>query len=194
MRRPSVTIAVCPSAFIVSTKPSAVIGLTNIEAPSAALASSGRTMTSRALILRYCAYIPPPTIPTRLPSRPATSEPAAHHCPRAFVADRHRLVEARLHAAHRPRRDRGRERRQLRGAPRLERLHVGRTEKQCEVGRVERRRLDLDNDLVGTGRIDRGVEQFQPELAVAGYSRAQFEPGQRFVHARFHCDRLIGAS
>src|ERR1700759_1269885 len=52
---------------MVSVMPSAVSGLTNQEAPSAAVVPSGNTSTSRALTQRYCAYLAPPIIDTVLP-------------------------------------------------------------------------------------------------------------------------------
>ena len=90
--------AVWPSRRIASTMLSAVIGLTNIEAPSAAVAPSGSTVQPRAGTVRYCVYMPPPTTLTSLPSiacalaparttRPAPSLPTAMDCPsRAAMA------------------------------------------------------------------------------------------------------------
>src|ERR1700749_4179546 len=52
---------------MVSVMPSAVSGLTNHEAPSAAVVPAGRAMASLALTTRYCAYIAPPIIDTVLP-------------------------------------------------------------------------------------------------------------------------------
>ena len=48
--------------------PSAVSGLTNHEAPSAAVVPAGRGWQSVAFRSRYCAYIAPPIIDTVLPS------------------------------------------------------------------------------------------------------------------------------
>src|SRR5471032_3531966 len=47
--------------------PSAVSGLTNHEAPSAAVVPAGSGWQSRAFSKRYCVYIAPPTIDTVLP-------------------------------------------------------------------------------------------------------------------------------
>ena len=52
---------------MVSVMPSAVSGLTNQDAPSAAVVPAGSGMTSRALMVRYCVYIAPPIIETVLP-------------------------------------------------------------------------------------------------------------------------------
>src|SRR5450631_2567304 len=52
---------------MVSVMPSAVSGLTNQDAPSAAVVPDGNAMTSFALTQRYCAYIAPPIIETVLP-------------------------------------------------------------------------------------------------------------------------------
>src|SRR5450631_2953916 len=52
---------------MVSVMPSAVSGLTNQDAPSAAVVPDGNGMTSFALTQRYCAYIAPPIIETVLP-------------------------------------------------------------------------------------------------------------------------------
>src|SRR5215475_11268024 len=62
------TSALWPSRFIVSVMPSAVSGLTNHEAPSAAVVPAGRGWQSVAFRSRYCAYIAPPIIDTILPS------------------------------------------------------------------------------------------------------------------------------
>src|SRR5215468_6841119 len=62
------TSALWPSRFIVSVMPSAVSGLTNHEAPSAAVVPAGRGWQSVAFRSRYCAYIAPPIIDTVLPS------------------------------------------------------------------------------------------------------------------------------
>ena len=72
------TSALWPSRFIVSVMPSAVSGLTNHEAPSAAVVPAGRGWQSVAFRSRYCAYIAPPIIDTVLPSSAcaASDEPA----------------------------------------------------------------------------------------------------------------------
>src|SRR5258708_32690998 len=72
------TSAVWPSRFMVSVMPSAVSGLTNHEAPSAALVPAGSGWQSVAFSRRYCAYIAPPTIDTVLPlgAWAASEEPA----------------------------------------------------------------------------------------------------------------------
>ena len=72
------TSALWPSRFIVAVMPSAVSGLTNHEAPSAAVVPAGRGWQSVAFRSRYCAYIPPPIIDTVLPSSAcAASDEAA---------------------------------------------------------------------------------------------------------------------
>ena len=72
------TSALWPSRFIVSVMPSAVSGLTNHDAPSAAVVPAGSGWQSRAFRTRYCAYIEPPTIETVLPisACAASDEPA----------------------------------------------------------------------------------------------------------------------
>src|SRR3984957_9871328 len=52
---------------MVSVMPSAVKGLTNQDAPSAAVVPAGSTMQSDALMVRYWEYIAPPIIETVLP-------------------------------------------------------------------------------------------------------------------------------
>ena len=138
----------CPSRRITSGKLSAVSGLTNIDAPSAALASSGRTMQSRAFSLRYWVYIAPPSIPTVLPISACAAGPAATTVPapslptgsdwssRAFIA---------------PSRSGGigaGQRRAVGVAARDQRGGVGGAQQQAEVARVDRGRLDPDDDLV----------------------------------------------
>src|SRR3978361_2005211 len=73
------TRAECPSRRIVSTIPRAVSGLTKDDAPSLAVAPSGRTRHAAALTTRYCEYIAPPAIPTVLPRSAcaADDDPAA---------------------------------------------------------------------------------------------------------------------
>src|SRR6186713_2131539 len=63
---------------MVSVMPSAVSGLTNHDAPSAAVVPAGRGWQSVAFSRRYWAYIEPPTIDTVLPSSAwaASDEPA----------------------------------------------------------------------------------------------------------------------
>ena len=72
------TSALWPSRFMVSVMPSAVSGLTNHDAPSAAVVPAGRGWQSVAFSSRYCAYMPPPIIDTVLPSSAcATSDEPA---------------------------------------------------------------------------------------------------------------------
>src|SRR5215475_2400301 len=52
---------------MVSVMPSAVSGLTNQDAPSAAVVPSGSGWHSLERIQRYCAYMAPPIIETVLP-------------------------------------------------------------------------------------------------------------------------------
>ena len=62
------TSALCPSARMVATMPSAVSGLTKQEAPSAGVVPGGRTRHCTALMQRYCEYMAPPRMATVLPS------------------------------------------------------------------------------------------------------------------------------
>ena len=72
------TSALWPSRFMVSVMPSEVSGLTNHEAPWAAVVPAGSGWQPIAFRRRYCAYIAPPTIDTVLPSSAcaASDEPA----------------------------------------------------------------------------------------------------------------------
>lgn len=72
------TSALWFSRRIVSVMPSAVSGLTNQDAPSAAVVPAGSSMTSRTFSTRYCVYIAPPIIDTVLPIRAfaASDDPA----------------------------------------------------------------------------------------------------------------------
>ena len=63
------TSALWPSFRIVTVMASAVIGLTNHDAPSAAVIPAGSGVTSRAFSTRNCEYIAPPTPATILPTR-----------------------------------------------------------------------------------------------------------------------------
>src|SRR5215469_15939863 len=56
--------------------PSAVSGLTNHDAPSAAVVPAGSGWQSRALRTTYCAYIEPPTVDTVLPISACASSDA----------------------------------------------------------------------------------------------------------------------
>ncbi len=71
------TSALWFSRRMVSVMPSAVSGLTNHDAPSAAVVPAGNSMTSRTFMVRYCEYIAPPIIETVLPisSFAASEEP-----------------------------------------------------------------------------------------------------------------------
>ena len=73
----------CPSRRMVSVIPSAVIGLTNDDAPSLAVAPSGSTRHADASTARYCEYIAPPAIATFFPTRAwaASDDPAATTVP-----------------------------------------------------------------------------------------------------------------
>ena len=95
------TSAVCPSIRMVSTIPSTVIGLTNEDAPSAAVAPAGSSRQAAAGTVRYCAYMAPPATATSLPSSawaagegpaattvPAPSLPAGSDCPTRAAAAR----------------------------------------------------------------------------------------------------------
>src|SRR6476620_1956246 len=68
---------------MVSSIPSAVSGLTKDDAPSLAVAPSGRTRHADASTNRYWEYIPPPAMPTAFPSKAcaAGDEPAATTVP-----------------------------------------------------------------------------------------------------------------
>ena len=61
------TSALWFSRRMVSVMPSAVSGLTNQDAPSAAVVPAGSAMTSRTFMVRYCEYMAPPMIDTVLP-------------------------------------------------------------------------------------------------------------------------------
>ena len=68
---------------MVSTIPRAVRGLTKDDAPSFAVAPSGRTRHPAASTTRYCVYIAPPATPTVLPRSAcaAGDDPAATTVP-----------------------------------------------------------------------------------------------------------------
>src|ERR1700758_2996396 len=61
------TSALWPSRRMVSVMPRDVRGLTNQDAPSAAVVPAGSALQSLALRVRYCEYIAPPIIETVLP-------------------------------------------------------------------------------------------------------------------------------
>ncbi len=68
---------------MVSSIPRAVNGLTKDDAPSLAVAPSGKTRHAEASTTRYCVYIAPPAIPTVRPrrARAAGDDPAATTMP-----------------------------------------------------------------------------------------------------------------
>src|ERR1700757_1911893 len=68
---------------MVSNIPRAVRGLTKDDAPSFGVVPSGSTRQPEASTARYCAYMPPPAIPTVLPTRARAAEddPAATTVP-----------------------------------------------------------------------------------------------------------------
>ena len=77
------TSAVWPSSRMVSTMPSAVSGLTNEDAPSAAAVPAGSSRQNATSTARYCPYIAPPAAATVLPTSAcaASDEPAATTVP-----------------------------------------------------------------------------------------------------------------
>ena len=88
------TSALCPSARMVATMPSAVRGFTKQEAPSAGVVPGGSTRHCTALMQRYCVYMAPPRIATVFPisawaageapawtTTPAPSLPTGIDCP-----------------------------------------------------------------------------------------------------------------
>src|SRR5271155_1904250 len=72
---------------MVSSIPRAVRGLTKEEAPSFAVAPSGKTRLAEASTARYWVYMPPPAIPTVLPSSAwaVDDDPAATTVPAASL-------------------------------------------------------------------------------------------------------------
>ena len=172
------TSALWPSRRIVSVMPSAVSGLTKHDAPSAALVPAGSGRQSSALTVRYCEYIAPPRTATVLPSSacaaaplpaaitvPAPSLPTGIDWPsRPAIA----FIAASGIA-------RGGDR-ALAAAAHGERRRVGGAEQQADVGRVDRRRLDAHDDLVGGGLGRRHANERELELAAVLDERAQLEP------------------
>src|SRR4029077_17979679 len=77
------TRALCPSARMVATMPSAVSGLTKQEGPSAGVVPGGSTRHCTALMQRNCEYMAPPRTATVLPisACAAGDEPACTTTP-----------------------------------------------------------------------------------------------------------------
>src|SRR5262245_25104810 len=150
------TSALWPSRRMVSTMPSAVRGLTKQSAPSAGVVPGGKTRHCAALMQRYCAYIAPPRMATVLPMSacaPETSRPGRRpprlHCRRAALAPGARPAPSSPRARRWPSHGIG-------GRARHPgRAHVGAGEQQALVGRIDRRGVDANDDLVGF-RLRRG--------------------------------------
>jgi hypothetical protein len=107
----------------------------------------------------------------------------------AFVADRHRRAEPRLHRAHRGRRHRSDD-----PPGRIVGIgEIGRAEQQAKIGRIDRRCLDSDQHLVAGRRGHLFVPQFDDKSAFCAI-RARFK--RRYDvpvhdHGRSLRDRLL---
>ena len=140
---------------MVSTIPRAVRGLTKDDAPSLAVAPSGRTRHAAASTTRYCVYIAPPAIPTVLPRSACAAgrRPRGHHGARAFVAHRERFVDSRRKPSERSRSQRCGDDGALRRARDRRIRHVRAGDEESQVRRVDRRGFDAHQHLVvGRGR------------------------------------------
>src|SRR5262249_52935685 len=62
------------------------------------------------------------------------------------------------------------------------RRHVGGTDQEAEIGRVDRRRLDPHHDLVGPRLRRRHIEQRDFELAALLDQRTQLQPVSSVTH------------
>ena len=64
--------------------------------------------------------------------------------------------------------------------------HVRRPEQQAEVGRIDRRRLDADQDLVGTGLWDRDARQRELQFAAALHEGPKLQRRTRCIGSHAH--------
>ena len=180
------TSAVCPSRRIVSVMPSAVSGLTKDDAPSAALAPGGSGRQSSTLTVRQLRVHRAAENGDRLAEQRLRSAAAAgaDDGAGALVADRHRLAQPPGHRLHRRIGNaRGRDR-ALAAAAHGERRQVGGAEQEADVGRIDRRRLDANDDLVRRRCRRRHAHERELELAARLDDRAELEPvcGNALVH------------
>jgi hypothetical protein len=100
-----------------------------------------------------------------------------HHGAGALVAHRQRLAHAARDAGHRALGDPGDEHRPLARARSGERRQVGRTEQQPEVGRIDRRCLHAQHDLVRAGGGHGRLVQPDLERGVGTHEGAQLQAG-----------------
>jgi hypothetical protein len=97
----------------------------------------------------------------RLGRRPRLDDDAA-----PFVADRERIADPARHRAHAGRRNIGRDHRQVVAGAGARGAHVGTTEQQAEIGRIDRRGENLHQHLVRLGLGHRAAFEIDFELAL----------------------------
>src|SRR5215468_14272 len=135
---------------MVSTMPSEVIGLTNHEAPSTAVVPSGSTMHCAVGTQRYCEYIAPPIIDTVFPimACAAGDEPAATTTPAPSLPtgsdSSNRAASIGITSRTIFAVTTGRS-----GVPPMRAVAGSGRQQQADIRRVERRRLDAHEHLVG---------------------------------------------
>ncbi|MGY3277124.1 hypothetical protein ACVJ5M_004721 [Bradyrhizobium sp. S3.7.6] len=101
---------------------------------------------------------------------------------RAFVTNRHGFVEPAGHRPHRALRHLRGDDGSVLGAGRFRRAHIGRADEEAEVGRVDRRRLDADDDLVRRGLGSRHVDERDFQFTALLDQRTQLQSGLAVAH------------
>jgi hypothetical protein len=156
---------------MVSVMPSAVSGLTKQEAPSAAVVPGGsvhRAADHRDRLAHQCLG--------------GIRRPRLDHHASTLVADRHGFIEPRRHGLERRFRHLRGDDGLLFGARQLGGRHIGRTDQEAEVGRIDRRRLDADHDFIFSRLRCRNAGQRNLEFAALLEQRAQLQPGLAVTH------------
>jgi hypothetical protein len=159
------TSGVWPSRCIVPTWPSKVGGLTKHDAPSTAVTPPGSSRHCDTSTQRCCDYIAPSSRPSVLPSSACADvdEPATTTLPAPSFPTRERVADTPGKPSQHFGRDRRRHSRRLARGCERRRCHVGPTEQQSEVRRIDRCRIDTYDHVAVTRRRD--VDRLQRQVA-----------------------------
>lgn len=120
--------------------------------------------------------------------------PGPDDFPRALVSDGHGLPQSCLDGGQEMRRNLRRKDRIFFGSLGLQRAHVRRAEEQAEVGRIDRRGLDTDEQLALRRFGHRQALEVDPEHSVFGDRGSEFPAAARHAVSRVSVVVLLQAS